>query len=452
MVVIFAMYVGYHMFFQEEDKTQPEVMPVKKERTTATDLRIGILKYDSINPILSQNRNVQEIARLVFEPLIVNRIKQTKKKSIYYYNVENIKEIKKVDEYTLKITLKEKEPYFEYNLIFPIMSSKYFDESSFTSASKNKNPVGTGMYYIAEKTDNHIMLKPNVSWWQEKNVKIDTIQINIYRGMDEALEAFKDRNVDLITSSNATIEDYLKDEQYQKAEVINRNYQCLVFNCKDATLKNKQVRQAIANSIDQQAIVKSVFHNKYKESYFPLDFGCYLYHTSNQTNKMSGKEIKKQLKTKLTLQLLVNNDDQEALKVADKIQKQLSKVKVTVKIQAKEKEEYQASIKERNYEMALINKNYAYSPSLYSYFGNGNVSNYQSKEMQQLLRKLENTEEEEEATNIVSQIKVLYDKEVPCVGLYYDTITMLYSNSLRGSVTPTSYNLFYHMEDWYREY
>ena len=42
----------------------------KQETTVAQDLRLAIVNYDSINPILSKNSNVQDISRIVFEPLI----------------------------------------------------------------------------------------------------------------------------------------------------------------------------------------------------------------------------------------------------------------------------------------------------------------------------------------------------------------------------------------------
>lgn len=519
MIVILMIYAGYHVFFNNESKIQAEERIVEKEKVIATDLRIGVLTFDNINPILSQSRNVQEIARLIFEPLIyltedfrlepglarewtqlddmhyviklnnntkwqdgylfdaddviftIDRIKQFKKKSIYYYNVENIKTVTKIDEHTIKIKLKEADPFFEYNLIFPVMSSKYFNENNFTSERKNKNPVGTGMYYIAEKSDTKLLLKPNVNWWQSKKITIDTIQVNIYQTMNDELDAFKDKNIDIMTSSNRNIEDYLKDEQYQKTAVINRNYEYLAFNCEHPLLKKKAMRKVIAHSINQEEIVNKLFHDTYQVSYFPLDFGCYLYDGASKTNKMSKEEIEKILKQEhwknsngtwkkvvngrniqLRLNLLVNADNQEEMRVAENIQSQLNKVNIGITIKKYHKEQYQKRVENSNYEMALVNKKFAYSPNLQSYYGKGNVSRYHSDEMKVLMNQLAKEKEETEAKKEVSQIKAIYDKEIPNMGLYYDTIMMLYSTHLKGKITPTSYNLFYHVEGWYREY
>ena len=38
--------------------------------TIQKDIRLSIAEFDTINPILSKNRNVQEISRIIFEPLV----------------------------------------------------------------------------------------------------------------------------------------------------------------------------------------------------------------------------------------------------------------------------------------------------------------------------------------------------------------------------------------------
>ena len=47
-------------------------------------------------------------------------------------------------------------PFYEYNLIFPIVSCKSYNEDNFLLESKNIKPVGTGRYYISETNNNNI--------------------------------------------------------------------------------------------------------------------------------------------------------------------------------------------------------------------------------------------------------------------------------------------------------
>lgn len=70
IIFILAFYMIYHIFFNKENKIKGGEIESKKEKVIVTDLRIGVINFDNINPILSQNVNVQNISRLIFEPLI----------------------------------------------------------------------------------------------------------------------------------------------------------------------------------------------------------------------------------------------------------------------------------------------------------------------------------------------------------------------------------------------
>ncbi len=520
IIFILIIYIIYHIFFNNKNKIKAGETFTEREKIIATDIRVGIIELDTLNPILSNNRNVQEVSRLIFEPLItltedfrlqpclakewsklddftyliklneksvwqdgnkfdsqdviftINMIKNEKNKSIYSYNIENIKKVEKIDEYTIKIITKDKEPYFEYNLIFPIMSSKYFNQKDFQSKNKNKNLVGTGMYYIAETNSDSVILKRNLNWSEqgEKELKLDYIKLNLYENANQALIDFKNKNVDILTSSNLNIEDYLETVQYNKIELINRNYFYLALNCNNKVLKDLEIRQAINHLINKEEIIKEVYFNKYKVSNFPIDFGCYLYRDNinqRQDNRIEAKEIleeewiqskgnlKKKINNqyiKLDLELLVNKKQAKEIETAQNIKKQLEKlgIKITVK-QASEKE-YKQCIEKTNYDMAVVSKTFSYSPSLYSCLGENNISNYKNHEIMDNLDKLENANSETEEREILSNIIEVYNKEIPSISLYYDTITMIYSKNLRAELTPTSYNLFYHIENWYREY
>ena len=45
-----------------------------------------------------------------------------------------------------------------------------------------------------------------------------------------------------------------------------------------------------------------------------------------------------------------------------------------------------------------------------------------------------------------------YNDDAPYISLYYDTNLLIYTENLRGEVTPNSYKVFYNINNWYREY
>ena len=52
---------------KRESLTQAELDQTSKKSNIQTDLRLAIAEYDTINPILSKNRNVQEVTKIIYE-------------------------------------------------------------------------------------------------------------------------------------------------------------------------------------------------------------------------------------------------------------------------------------------------------------------------------------------------------------------------------------------------
>ena len=371
----------------------------EKETLISNNLRIGIIEFDNINPILSNNKNVQDVSRLIFDPLFmltedykltdvlakefskiddktyviklkenikwqdgnkfdssdvfftIDILKELGDSSVYYYNVRDIEEVEKIDEYTVKIKLNREIPYFEYNLIFPIVSSKYFDKDNFRLENKNIKPVGTGMFYISETENNSILLKKSIKENTTESLKLDTITLKLYDSLTSAINAFKTGEIDFFTTSNRNIEDYLKNINYNKIEYINRSYSYISLNCDNNILSNKEVRQAINSTIDKNSIIKDIYNDKNTLSNFPLDFGSYAYDKNNPSMtcdsntaknllvdngwKYTSKKWRKTVKNKylkIELDLVVNKDDGYMVKVAKKVKEQLENIGMIINV------------------------------------------------------------------------------------------------------------------------
>ena len=224
-ILVFAIYYFYSNQNKEEENVIEDTQEVST--TVLTDVRLAIIDFDSINPILSKNQDIQDVTRLVYEPLLkveqdyslslclakewtkvdattylitlkqgikwhngfdftaqdvkftIDQLKSGNISSIYTANVDNIINLDIVDNYTIRLELDREVPFFEYNLTFPIMSNDYYLEEDFASSSKNNNPIGTGKYKISAVEDSVINLKKNNSWWNIENedVRIDEITL-----------------------------------------------------------------------------------------------------------------------------------------------------------------------------------------------------------------------------------------------------------------------------------
>lgn len=515
ILVLIGIYINF--FYNSEQTIATGKSKLKNiETIKSNNIRIGIIGFDNINPILSNNKHVQEISRLIFEPLFtltqdykvegilakeyskideriyivklnedilwhdgnkfdssdviftINMLRKLESESIYYYNIKDIVEISSIDEYTLKIIINNETPYFEYNLIFPVISSKYFQEENLKSESKNIKPVGTGKFYISEVSMDTILLKRNDLRKDSKQIKLDTVTINVFDSLIKEVQAFKTDQIDLFTTSNKNIEEYLNNSLYNKKEYINRNYYYITLNCNSNILNNKEVRQAINYTIDKEEILKNVYGNRYIKSDFPLDFGSYVYDKNNdiiEKNENAAKKLLVESGWKYTnqrwrkdnyltidLNIIVEKSDSNMVKVANILQEQLKNIGIILDVKEVTEKQYNEYLKNRNYDMIISSSTYGYSPSLQKYFGTDNLANYYNKDIIELLKEAELGNEESEIKQKYTLINQIYNQDIPYISLYYNTNIMIYSNKLRGEIEPNSYNLFYGIESWYREY
>ncbi len=323
-LLIAAGYYIYHTQQPEQTKVLPE--EIEEEIEVITNLRIPVVAFDTINPILSKNQNIQDISRLIYEPLLtitsdhkielclakewskqnetsyvvklkedvkwqdghsltakdvqftIDRLKELGGNSIYSYNVEKVIGVEVIDNTTIKINLNEEVPFFEYNLTFPILSNVYYLNEDFVNTAKNSAPVGTGRFKIVSN-DERIILQKNQTWWNREKAesKLEEIQIIKYQNMGEVYNAFKTGNIDVFTTKTLNLEDYIGTIGYHKKEYSGESLDYLSFNHKNSVLANVEVRKAISYIIDKENIVGTIYRGEYLISNFPLEEESYLY-------------------------------------------------------------------------------------------------------------------------------------------------------------------------------
>lgn len=520
-VIALIGFAGYQIY-QEDSKKQNATVPVeeiKQEPNIAKDLRLAIAGYDTINPILSNNKNVQDVTKLIFEPLLtldenyklqsclatewsqvgdtayllklrtdvkwqdgtkftaqdvrytIDRLKEIP--SIYSYNVQHVIEVSAIDENTVKITIDAPIPFFEYNLTFPILSESYYAEQDFKTTEKNSVLVGTGMYKIISNDNRIITLKKNEDWWnkKEKNAKIETITVNLYSSMGEVYNNFKMGNIDLVCTEAINLEEYVGSIGYQKKEIKGREFDFLAFNCQKSILDKTEIRKAIGYGIDKNGILANVYQGKYYTATFPLDYGIWAYSNENTGSGYNPEQAKQILidngwtykydywqktenyKTiRLSFNLLVNSDNSNRVLIAEKIKEDLEKIGIKVKINSVNTKRFQDYLNSRNYDMVLTGTNSGLSPDLTTYFGNANLANYQNEEVTAIMNDLPNIKEDNLLKEKIKRISEITSEDMPYSNLFFNKKTVIYSTNLIGDVTPNNYNLFYHIENWYRQY
>ena len=375
-----------------------------------------------------------------------------------------------VDEHTIRIELNKEIPFFEYNLIFPIISSKQYEEQDLEKSTQI--PVGTGKYQITKITEDNIELTRNNNYRESNlnNQNMKTIEIFLYDTMGEVYNEFKLGNIDFFHTANHNIEEYIGTMGYGKKVYGNREYHYLAMNCQDTIVQYQEVRKAISLSINQEKIVASVLEDQAIASYFPLDAKSYLLseitikqesntEKAKETLENAGwsyeygiwqKEIEGRTRT-LNITLSVQKSDETRVKVAEEIKKELENVGIKVSIEQISDTQYQKYLANHQYEILLTGVNTSLSPDLSGFLGEGNLANYENEEIKQILQELNNITEENLQKEKYKRILEIYQEEVPYIGLYCNQDIVAYSANLMGEVQPNNYSIYYHLEEWYRQ-
>ena len=397
----------------------------------------------------------------------IDRLKDTS--SIYSYNVSHVISVEVVDDYTIRINLDSEVPFFEYNLTFPILSKDFYEGQDFANTEKNSAPASTGMYKISDVQGSYITLEKNTSWWnKDLNLSIEKITVNLYSSIGELYNSFKIGNLDLISTTNDNLKEYIGTIGYSEKESKGREHTFLALNTQNYFLSKVEVRRAISYSIDKDNIVSSIFNGNRLTSAFPLDYGNFLCQgvVSSGYNLDQGKQvlvdagwtyqnkywqITENRKTqKLVLNLLVKASDSAKVAVANNIKSQLENQGIRVNIVQVSDEEYTNRINSRNYDIALCSINLSVSPDLTTFFGEGNLANYSNEEVTNIMNEVKNTTDENVLKEKYQRLIDIYKTDVPYISLYNNKYRTVYSQELVGDVTPTWFYQYYGIENWYK--
>lgn len=513
VLLVITIVIGAAIYITNKNQSSKKAVVNNEEEIKYSEsIRLGVSNYDTFNPILTKNSVILNINKLVYEPLFeidshyklkpclakeyaktsittyiikidnsakwsdgsnftaedvkytINTIKSSD--NIYSENVKNIQNVDVIDNETIKITLTEETPFFEYNLIFPIMSEKYYRNENFYTSSKN--PIGTGRYKIDSITNNQIVLS-KVSEYRKKeiiNKNINKIYINIFSEIGEVYNSFKLGNIDVLNTSRTQYKNYIGTLGYYVKEYNGREYDFLSCNCDDYILKETNVRKALNYAIDKDNIVSNVYNNEYYKSNYFLDYGNSLYVAEPIEYNYNTEKAKEILNNNgwrysnncwrkngviLNITISVNSSNKKRVQVANVIKSQLENIGIIVNVKELNDAEYAYCLANKNYQILLTGIYNGYSADLNYFYGENNIANYTNDEVNKIINEINNITDDKVLKEKYKNIIELTLGDSPYIGLYRNKCSMIVSKKMSGNFEPDNYNVFDNFETWNRE-
>ncbi|MGD7063033.1 peptide ABC transporter substrate-binding protein [Bacillus altitudinis] len=444
--------------------------PVANKDKTVYNIKIKDAKWSNGDPVKAQDfvyawqRALDPEQKSEYGPyMMVGKIKNADK----VYNKKAKPEelgIKAVSDKELQITLEKPIPYFQSLLSFPTfypVNEKFVKEQGDKYAKTAKNLVYNGPFELSSWDGPQATTweyKKNEEYWDKKNVSMTKLTFKVSKDPQAAVNAFEAGEADITPklSTPAIISQYEGDKRMKR--LLEPTVFWLKMNQGNKSLKNENVRRAIATAIDKEAFVNDVLQNGSVAAYYqiPKDFvhdesgkdfrdgmPKYLETNKDEAKKLFEKGLKELGTSKVTLNYL--GDDSETAKtigafIKDQLEKTLPGLDINIqsvpfatRIDRDKKEDY-------DLQMAGWGPDYLDPITFSDLFitgGGNNHMGYSDKKYDQLLKDASDklaAKPEERWKALQEAEKVLLQDDAALSPIYQRATNYLINNKVKGFV------------------
>ena len=292
------------------------------------------------------------------------------------------------DDKTLVVELEAPVPYFDslmyFPTFYPINEEFYKSLEDGTYGTSPETFLSNGAFLLSSYTPGtaNLTVTKNPDYWNAENVSLGSINYQVVGSSDNALTAFKSNSLDVVMISGNQVASAKEDADLKdKLVVTGAGYMWyLTFsqtekNAQGGMLANQNLRLAISNAIDRDALVENYVMDGSLATYtavppqfaanantgedFSADqekFADYIGYDVEKAQKFF-EDAKKELKTdsfEFTM-IYGNNEGDEVEKVAQAIKEQVegNLSGITLNLQGMTKAERLDKMQNDNYDVAL---------------------------------------------------------------------------------------------------
>jgi len=355
----------------------------------------------------------------------------------------NIKDVKKIDQYSVAFYLKK--PFY------PFLSTLACSVASIVSPSGvkkykekfQKNPIGTGPYVLKKWEENkRLTLKANPKYWGGKP-EIDEF-INISNPNIEILHnLFQKKKIDALFAFSISKLMGLKSLKWITIDsfpTFSVNF--IAFNFNNKYLRNKNIRKIFCHLWDERTL-KYVFQNTISplNSIIPSGMLGYSKETAKKSFSISkAKELmkKEKLPLKTVFHFILEDSSMLTFQLISLYSKNLKKVGIKLKIHNIPEKEYLERIKKGDYDLTISGWiadypdtssiiNPMFSEKLHKQ-GFSNLSLCKNKEILKDLNLVSKTKSLKGREALYKKISRIINRNVLCIPIFQDKETVIYNN------------------------
>lgn len=357
------------------------------------------------------------------------------------------------DDNTLVVELNEPTPYFPeltaFYTLYPVNHNVADDEAKWSQNAGEK--FVTNGPFTLDKWDhkNKIVLKKNKDYWDADAGKLQTVNFEIIEDENTELQLYKKGDLDWAGSPISAIPLPAIDSLKKSGELKIEPYAGLyyyVFNTEEEPFNNKNIRKALALSINRQALIDKVTKGEQVPAkalvpnaiWEENEKGYFKDNDVEEAKKLLKKGLKEEGWDKLPAVKISYNTAESHASIAQAIQDMWTEnLGIDVKLGNEEWNVFLDSLGESNFQVARMGWVADYQDpinflEIYESKGGNNYTNWESKEFADLLKKSRAETDEKKRNQYLRDAEKIFMDEMPTAPIYFNTSVYVHKDYVKN--------------------
>ncbi len=475
-------------------------------------LTVSMRHPKTLNPILNEDKTVDDILKLVFEPLVkiddmlrpvpnlaesvvfdsdgrgativlkedifwsdgeeltsadvtftIEMLKNAPEGVIYKESARNIASCQPVDNHTVKITYVQPYCGSYYRLMFPVIPAHYYSGQYTPGSLKNMEPIGNGLFIFKEYENmKQLTLEKSESCFKGK-AYINSVTAVITPDYETDLHAFENGITNAISLNVDVWSKYGGNtKEINLAEYDSSYFDFIGFNFNSEILKKLNVRRAIDLCLSRDEVMTNVYLSNANATCSPVNPSSWLYDHSLPSPDYDIERAKTELQKASImfndgqeLRILVNEENEQRMKLAGVLRDNLAKIDVPSRIEAFNFDEYKKRLEIRDFDVFIGGFNMSIVPDLTFMLhseqaGSGtNYFDYVNEEMDRLLNITFRATGEYELEKSLADIQQLIANDLPFISIAFKKTAVITNKDVLGEKRPVLGNGFNDINTWF---
>ncbi len=475
----------------------------------SNDITVGVIDYDTFNPLWTASQTVKDVCGFIYEPLFgIDSTMRTMgvlaqdytigadgasltiylKQGVLWhdgtefnaddviYTVNTIKEgntrytalmepvtgIWKNDNYTVCVSFSRSVPDSVSLFIFPIVKNH-----SLYSAGQDFQPVGTGPFryvysggitYLEAFEEHH-----------DGRAQLDRVNIEFPADLSKYRSLLNANELDMANSEMLDMSTFMPKSNSNLTDYTSNVMVFAGFNTSNAKLAGALTRQAISLLIDRDAITTTIYYSRAVSSEYAINPQSWLSfetRTKLHADTWSAAQLLaqdgwtsdsrgiycKQIGGKLTylsLSILVNSESEQRVAVANQLAQWLNNNGIIAKVNSCDYTQFNAMIAAHNYEMFVGETELLPNNDMTGIVGSaGNYFNYAGNEMDTLLWQLGTVQLEADVQSVSNRLYELIHTEAPFSPICFLKKSLVTGAKIKSGFNPSIQGFVRETENW----